>query len=223
MECKTKYIKLMHKYLDGDLNKEEESILRAHLETCDTCQKHFHELSRTITLIQITEQPEVPANFSENVMKNLPTEKRHVKFVRWFKKHPMVTVAAIFFLFMFSGIFTMWHKDSELVVSKQEDLIIKGDTVIVPEGVTVVGDLFVKNGNLQIDGQVDGDVTLINGKLITGSVENDDESDFLVASVDVNGEFKHIDVMIEWVWYKLKILFENIFSFSINYLGLSIE
>src|SRR5690625_1517944 len=95
MECKTKYIKLMHKYLDGDLNKEEESILRAHLETCDTCQKHFHELSRTITLIQITEQPEVPANFSENVMKNLPTEKRHVKFVRWFKKHPMVTVAAI--------------------------------------------------------------------------------------------------------------------------------
>jgi len=223
MECKTKYIKLMHKYLDGDLNKEEESILRAHLETCDTCQKHFHELSRTITLLQSTEQPEVPVDFSKNVMKNLPTEKRHVKFVRWFKKHPIVTVAAIFFLFLFSGLFTTWHKDSELVVSKQEDLIIKGDTVIVPEGVTIVGDLFVKNGNLQIDGQIDGNVTLINGKLITSPDETNAEDERLVASVDVNGEFKHIDEMIEWIWYKLKTLFENIFSFSINYVGLSIE
>lgn len=214
MECKTKYIKLMHKYLDGDLNKNEESILRAHLETCDTCQNHFHELSRTITLIQSTEQMEVPIGFSENVMKNLPTEKRHVKFTRWFKKHPVITVAAIFFLFMFSGLFSMWDKDNELVVSKRENLIIQGDTVIVPEGVTVVGDLVVKNGNLQIDGQIDGNVTLINGKLIVNSDELDDADEFLVASAGVNGEFKHIDEMIEWVWYKLKTLFENIFSFG---------
>src|SRR5690625_2136535 len=98
----------MHKYLDGDLKKGEEVKLRAHLETCDTCQNHFHELSRTITLIQSTEQLEVPINFSENVMRNLPTEKGHVKFVRWFKKHPAITVAAIFFLFMFGGVFSMW-------------------------------------------------------------------------------------------------------------------
>src|SRR5690625_7482321 len=107
MECKTKYIKLMHKYLYGDLNKNEESILRAHLETCDTCQKHFHELSRTITLIQSTEQMEVQIGFSENVMKNLPTEKRHVKFNRWFKKHPFITETAIFFIYILSGLFSM--------------------------------------------------------------------------------------------------------------------
>lgn len=223
MECKTEYVKLMHKYLDGDMNKSEESTLRVHLETCDTCQKHFHELSRTISLIQTAGQQEAPAHFSENVMRNLPTEQRHVKFVRWFKKHPALTVAAIFFLFMFSGIFSIWHKDSELVVSKQEDLIIKGDTVIVPEGVTIVGDVFVKNGNLQIDGQIDGNVTLINGKLITSSDEREVDDELLKASVDVNGEFKHIDEMIEWVWYKLKILFENIFSFSINYVELSMD
>ncbi len=213
MECKTKYIRLMHKYLDGDLKTDEESKLRAHLEVCDTCQKHFHELSRTITLIQSTEQMEVPANFSKNIMENLPTEKSHVRFVRWFKSHPAITVAAIFFLFMFSSIFSMWDKDSELVVSKQDNLIIQGDTVIVPEGVTVVGDLLVKNGNLQIDGQIDGNVTLINGKLIVDSDDHGDEDEFLVASASVNGEFKQIDEMVEWVWYKLKTLFENIFSF----------
>lgn len=206
----------MHKYLDGDLKKDEEVKLRAHLETCDTCQNHFHELSRTITLIQSTEQLEVPINFSENVMRNLPTEKGHVKFVRWFKKHPAITVAAIFFLFMFGGVFSMWEKDGELVVSKRDNLVIQGDTVIVPEGVTVVGDLFVKNGNLQIDGEIDGNVTLINGKLIVNSDGLDDEDELLVASAGVNGELNHIDEMMEWVWYKLKTLFENIFSFNIN-------
>src|SRR5699024_6558426 len=96
------------------------------------------------------------------------------------------------------------------------NLIIQGDTVIVPEGVTVVGDLLVKNGNLQIDGQIDGNVTLINGKLIVNPDELGHEDEYLVASAGVNGEFKHIDEMVEWVWYKLKTLFENIFSFRIN-------
>lgn len=213
----------MHKYLDADLKKDEESKLRAHLETCATCQKHFHELSRTITLIQSTEHMEAPVNFSAHVMSNLPTEKGHVKFTRWFKKHPMITVAAVFFLFLFSGIFSTWNKDNQLVVSKQDNLIIQGDTVIVPEGVTVVGDLFVKNGNLQIDGQIDGNVTLINGKLIVNTDELDGKDEYLVASAGVSGEFKQIDELVEWVWYKIKTLFENIFAFNINHVGLFIQ
>jgi anti-sigma factor RsiW len=211
----------MHIYLDGDLRKDEERELRRHLETCDACQKHFHELSRTITLIQSVEQMEAPVNFSKNVMQNLPTEKSHIKYTRWFKKHPVITVAAVFFLFLFSSIFSMWNRDSELVVSKQDNLIIKGDTVIVPEGVTVEGDLFVKNGNLQIKGQIDGNVTLINGKLIIDSDNTDPDDEHLLANSGVNGELKHIDDLVEWIWYNLKKLFENIFSFNIIPVGLS--
>lgn len=210
----------MHKYLDGDLRKDEEHELRGHLETCDPCQTHFHELSRTITLIQSTEQMEAPVNFSKNVMKKLPTEKRHLKFSRWFKKHPVITAAAVFFLFLFSGMLSVWDKDSELVVSKQDNLVIQGDTVIVPKGVLVVGDVFVKNGNLQIDGQIDGDVTLINGKLIMDLDDVEDGNEFLVAHVGVSGEFNQIDEWVEWIWYKAKTLFENIFSLTINNVGL---
>lgn len=210
----------MHKYLDGDLRKDEEHELRAHLEVCNPCQNHFHELSRTITLIQSTEHMEAPVDFSKNVMKNLPTEKGHMKFIRWYKRHPMITASAIFFLFLLSGMFSMWDRDSELVVSKQDNLIIQGDTVIVPEGVTVVGDLFVKNGNLQIDGQIDGDVTLINGKLIVNQDVANDENEFLVAHAGVSGEFNQINEWLGWVWYKIKTLFENIFSFTIYNVGL---
>lgn len=201
----------MHKYLDGDLTKEEEKGLIAHLEDCTECQTHFHELKRTITFIKSVETISAPAHFTQQVMQNLPTEKKRVKYARWFKLHPIFTAAAIFFIFMFAGVFSAWHQDTKLVVSKQDNLIIEGDTVIVPKGVTVKGDLVVKNGNLDIQGTVDGNVTLINGKL----VQDDLNGEGLMASVgEVNGEFETVDEIFEWIWYNIKRLFKSVFSFE---------
>ena len=216
LDCKNEVVELMHEYLDGDITKEDETKLGKHLEGCKACQQHFHELKNTITLIKSTvETKEVPPKFTENVMKNLPTEKKRVKYMRWFRAHPVLTAAAIFFIFLFSGILSTWHQDTRLVVSKQEDLIIKGDTVIVPEGVTVEGDLVVKNGNLKIDGTVDGKVTLIKGKLIQeDSNEALDGENLMASAGEVNGEFESVNKVFEWIWYSFKSLVEGIFSFD---------
>lgn len=202
MNCKSESVKLMHNYLDRDLNKEDEIKLRNHLENCENCQKHFHELSRTITLVQSQDNITAPVNFTEKVMQNLPTEKSHVKYTRWVKAHPLLTAAVVFFVFLLSGVFSIWSSDSELVVSKQENLVIKGDTVIVPKGVTVTGDVFVKNGNLKIEGTIDGNVTLINGNNLSSTGE-------------VSGEWTHITELFGWIWYKLEKLFEGIFSLGV--------
>ncbi|WP_425445159.1 zf-HC2 domain-containing protein [Virgibacillus subterraneus] len=212
LNCNEEIIEFMHKYLDGDLTKQEETNLRRHLEECEACQKHFHELKRTITLIQSAEHISAPADFTTNVMKKLPTEKKHVRYKRWFRAHPIITSAAIFFIFMFSGIFSAWNQESELVVSKQENLIIQGDTVIVPEGVTVSGDLLVKNGNLRIDGTVDGNVTLINSELVDDSIEG---SGLMASAGEVNGELKEVDRIFEWIWFHLKDMVESIFSLGL--------
>lgn len=205
-------IRLMHKYLDGDLVKTEEVELQKHLENCEVCQEHFHELKRTITLIQSAERFEAPVNFTANVMQNLPTEKKRVRYLRWFKMHPMITAAAIFFLLMFTGAMTSFEQDNQLVVSKQDNLVIEGDTVIVPEGEVVKGDLLVKNGNLIIYGTVDGNVTLVNGKLIE---DNPLDNSGLLASVgEVNGEFETVDKAFEWIWYKVKSFAKTVFSFG---------
>lgn len=212
MKCNAETVGLMHKYLDGDITTEEEQKLKYHLEDCEACQGHFRELKRTITLIQSAERFEAPVNFTANVMKNLPTEKKRVKYSRWFKMHPMLTAAAIFFILMFTGVFFAWDQDNQLVVSKQENLIIEGDTVIVPEGEVVEGDLLVKNGNLIIHGTVDGNVTLVNGELI-----DDDPLDNsgLMASVgEINGEFESVDQAFDWIWYKLKDFAKKVFSFE---------
>lgn len=211
MDCKTEAIKLMHDFLDEDITPDQEVQLRKHLEACKGCQNHFRELNRTVSLIKSVEQTSAPSDFTQKVMQKLPSEKRHVKYIRWFKMHPVLTAAALFFIFMLGGIFSVWNQDGKLTVSKQEDLIIEGDTVIVPEGITVDGDLVVKNGNLKIEGTVDGNVTLINGKLVDDEMDREE----LMASVgEVNGEFKVVDQVFEWIWFNIKHVFKSIFSFD---------
>ncbi len=202
----------MHGHLDGDITREEESRLKTHLEGCLDCQRHLQELKRAITLIQSTERVKAPDDFAKKVMQHLPVEKKAMRYLRWFKMHPALTAAAIFFIFMFTGLFSAWEQDTKLTVSNPENLIIKGDTVIVPEGVTVDGDLVVHNGNLKIEGTVNGNVTLINGQLVE---DKGLDSEGLMASVgEVNGELKEVDRIFEWVWYHIQNLFEGIFSFG---------
>ncbi|WP_249871562.1 anti-sigma-W factor RsiW [Oceanobacillus saliphilus] len=211
MNCNKETIELMHNYLDGDLTSQEECDLRTHLEDCEDCQHYFHELKRAITLIKSAEQFAAPEDFTQKVIQNLPNEKKRVKFMRWFKVHPVLTAAAIFFVLMMTGMLSSWNTDSELVVSKQEELVVEGDTVIVPEGVTVPGDVLVKNGNLMIKGTIDGNVTLVNGKLID---DRPIDSQGLMASAgEVTGELETVDRMFEWMWYQLKDFFKGVFSF----------
>lgn len=211
MNCNHKEAaELMHRYLDGGLPTEEENKLRLHLEDCESCQKHFHELKRTITLIQSAESVHAPEGFAAGVMNKLPAEKKQVRYMRWFKAHPVLTAAAIFFIFMVSGMLSMWNQNTELVVSKEEDLVIDGDTVVVPPDVVVEGDLLVRNGDLIISGTVEGDVTIINGQLIDDPLENET----LMASVgEINGEIKQVDRAFEWMWINIKSFFRSLFAF----------
>lgn len=211
METHKKAVELIHMYLDGDIDPRNEEELRSHLEKCEGCRNHFHELERTITLIQSTETVQPPSDFTNNVMRNLPREKKSIQYKRWFKNHPFITAAAVFFIFIISGVFTEWNQDNELVVSKQDNLVIQGDKVIVPKDVVVDDDLIVRNGDLLIKGTVEGDVTIINGKLL----EQEDISSGLMASVgEVNGELQVVDRLFDWIWYQAKNLFQRIFSLS---------
>lgn len=211
MNCKKEAIVLMHTYLDGDITKDEEDALRKHLENCGDCQKHFHELNRTVTLLKSRDKMTAPENFTAQVMQQLPAEKKQVKYTRWLKGHPILTAAALFMLLLVGSLFSTWTEENKLVVSKEENLVIKGDTVIVPEGVTVSGDLVVKNGKLIIDGIVDGDVTLINSVL----VEAFDGKGLLASAGEVHGELKSVDQMFEWIWYNIKQAVDQVFSLNI--------
>ena len=81
--------------------------------------------------------------------------------------------------------------DQNFSVSKQPNLVVEGQTVIVPEGEVVKGDIVVKNGDLLVEGEVDGNVTIINGQ-------------YMASSAVVSGNIEEIDEAFEWLWYTIK-------------------
>lgn len=185
-------VTLMHNYLDEDISEEEEKLLREHLHACESCNQHFHELKKTVALVQSTSHISAPDDFTLMVMQNLPKEKRTVSFRRWFREHPMLSAAALFLVLMAGSLFSVWNESDQFSVSKQPNLIVENNTVIVPEGETVKGDVVVKNGKLVIEGDVDGNVTVINGE------------NYMASAGNVTGEVKVVNQMFEWLWYHIK-------------------
>ena len=96
-------------------------------------------------------------------MARLPKEKSQAGFQRWLRSHPLLAAAAMFFILMSASMFSSFGNDQQFSVTKQPNLVVEGETVLVPEGEIVKGDIVVKNGNLRIEGEVDGNITVING------------------------------------------------------------
>jgi anti-sigma factor RsiW len=191
----------MHDYLDEDITTDNEIELRDHLYHCSECQKHFHELKKAIALVQSTSHIHAPTDFTSKVMAKLPQEKKTVRVKRWMSVHPLVTAAAVFFVLMTGSIFSNWTEDQKLAVSKQENIRIEDNTVIVPAGKIVEGDLVVRNGDLKIEGEVRGNVTVING------------SQYLASAGSVSGDIEEIDQMFEWMWFHIKQGVKDALSF----------
>ncbi|MBU8880184.1 anti-sigma factor [Bacillus sp. FJAT-29790] len=192
MKCPVEIILYMHEYLDEEISAEHERELRAHLQNCEDCQTYFHELRKAIALVRSTSHIQAPSNFTANVMAKLPKEKRKAGIQRWIRQHPLLTAASMFFVLMMGGFFSSWDQNREFSVSKQPNLVVQNDTVIVPEGEIVKGDVIVKNGKLKIEGQVDGNVTVINGEK------------YMASAGQVTGEIKEVNAVFDWMWYHIK-------------------
>ncbi|KYC88486.1 MULTISPECIES: anti-sigma factor family protein [Heyndrickxia] len=199
--CSEEIILFMHEYMDGDISSEHETILKEHLQTCADCTRHFQELKKTTALIKSTPLICASSDFTAKVMAKLPKEKRKVGIKRWVTNHPFLAAASLFIILMGGSILSMWNNNQEFSFTKKPNLQVENHTVIVPKGETVKGDLLVKNGDLRIEGKVDGSVTVINGEK------------YMASAGRVTGDIKEINEMFDWLWFQIKIGAEEIVSF----------
>ena len=89
---------------------------------------------------------------------------------------------------------------NSFLFTKQPNLQVEGQTVIVPKGETVKGDIVVKNGDIVVKGEVDGDITVINGK-------------YMASTANVTGQIEEVDEAFEWLWYKIKSSAKSAWTF----------
>ncbi|MFY3792299.1 zf-HC2 domain-containing protein [Ureibacillus sp. MALMAid1270] len=194
--CPQNIVDYMHEYLDGDISLEHEQQLKKHLQNCSKCQQHMHELSDTVAFVKSAAHITAPPHFENEVMKRLPKGKNRIGIQNWFRRHPILVAACVFLLFMSASLVGS-YSNNEFSVTKQPNLIIEGQTVIVPKGEVVKGDIVVKNGDIIIEGEVEGNVTVINGE-------------YMASSAVVTGEIEEIDEVFEWLWFEIKTLGNNI-------------
>jgi anti-sigma factor RsiW len=203
LKCDEEIVELMHEYLDEEIDPKNEMILRDHLKSCKDCETLFNEYKKTIAVVKGTSRMQAPPNFTAKVMASLPKEKKKVSMQRWLRNHPLIAAASLFLVLMTGSVFSTWNQEREFSVSKQENLVVQNGTVIVPEGEVVKGDVIVRNGELRIEGEVQGDVTVINGE------------QYLASAGHVTGQIEEVNEVFDWIWYHMKrIAFEVIDIFN---------
>lgn len=199
--CQKEIVYLMHSYLDGELASGEQQELKAHLQTCDHCRQHFLELKKTIALVQSMSPIHAPDKFTESVLFALPKETKVIGIQRWIRKHPFFTAASLFLVLMTGGFWSMWQEEAEhFAFTNYNNLRVENDTVIVPAGEKIKGDIVVQNGDIRIEGEVEGDVTVINGER------------YMASAGSVTGEIEEIDEAFGWTWFKLKKAVVGVFD-----------
>jgi cytoskeletal protein CcmA (bactofilin family) len=94
---------------------------------------------------------------------------------------------------MLSSSLSLWNQDTEMVIkgASLEQVVITGNTVYLPAGHTINGNLMVKRGKIQIDGNVKGNLVVIDG------------SYNLASTAHISGKIKQIDQALDWLWFEV--------------------
>lgn len=204
MKCNVAIV-WMHDYLDDDLPREQVKELKEHLIACPDCRQRFEQLKRTDAFLHATmveglhdsadagTDSAASRALTEKIMGQLPVQRRKQGWTAFIRRHPALTVAAVFCLVMFSSFLAMWGQNSELIVrgTDLQQLVFEGDRVIVPEGVQIHGDLTIENGIAEVHGEVLGNLTVIDG------------TTNLASTAKIVGENRQINQAIDWLWYKV--------------------
>ncbi|TMW70079.1 anti-sigma factor family protein [Alteribacter natronophilus] len=196
MACEKTKIEQLHKYLDEDMTLLEKKQLEQHLKSCSECEQHLRELRKTIAIVQSTSHVEAPPDFTAGVMNRLPKQSKPDKWKTWMRKHPFVLAAAVFMLLFVTSVSSFWSggTGSQITVQGQGNFHIDEErsVVVVPEGETIEGNLIVRNGDIEVEGEVLGNITVING------------DNYLASAGHVAGEINEVNQVLSWIWYETK-------------------
>ncbi|MFD1179151.1 zf-HC2 domain-containing protein [Paenibacillus puldeungensis] len=202
MECK-QATSLMHEYLDGELSGDQTVLLKQHLEGCPECQMEFKQLEQTEMMLFATIKHtnlSAPDELVNRIISQIPNKPKQQAWIKWIRRHPALTAAAMFLLVMLFSSVSMWDRNDQLVVkgTDLDQVIINGDTVTVPSNSKIAGNLTVENGKAEIYGEVQGNLTVIDG------------SYYQASTAHISGEVKQIDQALDWIWYRIINTFSEV-------------
>lgn len=187
----------IQRYIDGDMDESEKEKFHTYIKENPECAHRLQELKRTVTIVQGTAHIWAPETFTDSIMKELPKKRKRTAWKSWSRQHPVLVAVSMFIVLMASSVLFAWNDQSgaEMTVTgDRENVNIDYDNkaVIIPEDETVQGDLTVRNGEVDVHGNINGDLTVINGE------------PYMASAGSVSGNIEEVDQVLEWIWYHTK-------------------
>ncbi len=201
MACSQVKHYLIHRVLDEEATEQEFHELEYHVAECLSCKNDYQAFKLIDTTLSQHELPEVSDDFTDRVMARLP-KKKEPAFLIWFRAHPLLVSAACFVILMLGYVFSLGQEHAfhaEIVKGNGTLKYAGSHTVIVPKNETIKGDLVVKNGDVKINGKVEGNVILVNSHSLMASAG------------EVTGHVQEVHRVVGWVWYQIKTFFQQLF------------
>jgi hypothetical protein len=105
----------IQKYLDRELNREEEIFLEKHLPGCHICQRKISDYQEIYKILNQPPEVDLPVNFVDKVLARIPDPKKH----RWYEKYldqlllALALISGTIVLFYFVGLqplLVLWGK-----------------------------------------------------------------------------------------------------------------
>jgi anti-sigma factor RsiW len=167
MQCQ-EAVKSMHDYLDDDLPFDQLQELKLHMNKCPACHQRYEQLHKTLACIKYIPEEDVSDDFCQRIVKSLPKVKRLKQIYMWLKLHPVSSVASLCGVLFFGAWILTIDVEKKLVVKipNEDSVVINGDHVLIPEDTVIHGDVFVQNGWLDLKGNIEGDLVIMNGDYV---------------------------------------------------------
>jgi hypothetical protein len=73
----------IQKYLDRELNREEEIFLEKHLPDCHICQRKISDYQEIYKILNQPPEVDLPVNFVDKVLARIPAQQKY----RWYERY----------------------------------------------------------------------------------------------------------------------------------------
>jgi anti-sigma factor RsiW len=193
MSCHEPMDQRMHDYLDEELTTAQRTEFEAHLAACPECMAHLTEIGSAIQTVTRLEWVKAPGDFTESLLHKIGHD--FPKRRNWRRKVMQYSgIAAAVVLVFGLGVSMATPDKFALQADNTQGIIVEDGKVIVPEGTAYNGDLVIQNGDIEVRGKVNGNVTALNGKI------------YRAAGADISGETVVVDQAMEKIAYYAKHL-----------------
>lgn len=190
MACTHGYQEKIHQYIDQEMSYNEKLTFKNHLMNCENCLLHFRELNNVEKQLKNAPAISQPSTFKQDIINRLPKESKPKKFAKTIKEHPLITACAVFLVMLMTSAFIEFQSDQNVYVSNYEGIQVEGNRVIVPKGKVIHGDLTIENAIVEIQGHVNGNLTLVNSELAQ-------------TNSNISGEIVQVNRFFKWASMRL--------------------